>query len=173
MTRTISLDIVSPRYRIMELISLSRSTPTPHAAATTAGPPGTDLDACLEALGVIVAALAALAARRRSDEDLARLDEAVQALSSAPDSASFAEAASRFEHTLAAAAGNAPLAAGLALLQRSITESDDLAHARGHAAEELVATYTRLAAAIAHRDPDRAHQPPASRPAAPREGDRP
>lgn len=173
MTQTISLDIVSPEYRMMELTSLPRSTPTTRDPAPAALRPADDLDELLEALQVIVAALGSLAARRRSDEDLARLDEALQTMSAAPGPTSFAEGARRFERTLAAAAGNAPLAAGLAVLQRSIPEPNEVAHASERTAEELVATYTRLAAAIAHRDPDRAHQPPASRPAAPREGDRP
>jgi DNA-binding FadR family transcriptional regulator len=146
----------------------------------------------------MVSALAGLAASRRSDEDIDRLDEALRTMSDAADSVELADGARRLVCAIADAAGNAPLAGGLTLLQRSAGEALSLAHGVGRTTEttDLVNRYARLADAIEQGDAERAsraaaevvdclraaarvaprstvNQPPASRQAAHRRGDRP
>lgn len=154
--------------------------------------PGSELEEALEAHDVILSALAGLAARRRSGEDLDRIDDALRAMSDATDATTSTSATRGLERAIADAAGNGPLASGLALLQRSAGEA--LGHGTGTA--DLLDQYAQLADAIEQRDPERAsrsvseiarclrtaappaprapvNQPPASPRAAPRRGDRP
>ena len=154
---------------------------------------GERAEEALEAHDVILAALAGLAARRRSGEDLDRIDDALRAMSDATDASTSTSATRGLERAIADAAGNGPLASGLALLQRSAGEA-----ARGTARRRRICSieYAQLADAIEQRDPERAsrsvseiarclrtaappaprapvNQPPASPRAAPRRGDRP
>jgi GntR family transcriptional regulator, galactonate operon transcriptional repressor len=90
---------------------------------------GTSLLHSLEEVrGIIEPAAVRLAALRRTDDDLARLDEALDAMSRADDSASAVEADISFHHALLTATHNELLERMETVLESALAARDQLVH---------------------------------------------
>jgi len=164
---TLSIHVVYDRpdgCRIMELgqiDQLSREHPSTLWTSEPDGHSRADLWEAIEAREVVERSLVRLAADRRTDDDLARLERALAQMRAAVDREAFAAGDLAFHVALSEAAHNSLLAGRLAALHHRVQEMialfTDATFRKGTVAA-LVDAHERLADAVGERDGDRAPQ---------------
>lgn len=140
---------------------LSRAHPSPLWATEPEGRTGIDLWEAIEAREVVERSLVRLAADRRTDADLARIERALTQMRDAPDREAFTAGDLAFHVALSEAAHNSLLAGRLAALHHRVREMIALfteATFRDGTVTSLVAAHEGLADAVGRRDADRAPQ---------------
>jgi len=109
-----------------------------------------------EVRGIIEPAAVRLAALRRTDGDLARLEEALAAMSRATDSRSAVEADLSFHRELLNATGNELLERMERVLEAALAARDQLVHGRQDASDDPVPSHRAVLDGVRAADPDAA-----------------
>ena len=109
-----------------------------------------------EVRSIIEPAAVRLAASRRTDEDLARLDEALGAMSGADDSISAVEADLSFHRALLSATHNELLERMETVLESALAARDQLVHGTEDASDDPVPSHRAVLDGVRARDADAA-----------------
>ena len=109
-----------------------------------------------EVRGIIEPAGVRLAALRRTDDDLARLDEALAAMSGAKDSSSAVEADLSFHRALLSATHNELLERMETVLESALAARDQLVHGTEDASDDPVPSHRAVLDGVRARDADAA-----------------
>jgi GntR family transcriptional regulator, galactonate operon transcriptional repressor len=109
-----------------------------------------------EVRGIIEPAAVRLAALRRTDYDLARLDEALQAMSSADDSRSAVESDLSFHRALLSATHNELLERMETVLETALAARDQLVHGRQGESDDPVPSHRAVLDGVRAGEPDAA-----------------
>jgi GntR family galactonate operon transcriptional repressor len=109
-----------------------------------------------EVRGIIEPASVRLAALRRTDDDLARLDEALEAMSRAGDSRSAVEADLSFHRALLNATGNELLEHMERVLESALAARDQLVHGTQGPSDDPVPSHRAVLDGVRAQDPDAA-----------------
>jgi GntR family transcriptional regulator, galactonate operon transcriptional repressor len=118
---------------------------------------GTSLLRSLEEVrGIIEPAAVRLAALRRTDNDLARLDEALAAMSRADDSESAVEADISFHHALLTATHNELLERMETVLESALAARDQLVHGTSGTSDDPVPSHRAVLDGVRAEDADAA-----------------
>jgi GntR family galactonate operon transcriptional repressor len=111
-----------------------------------------------EVRGIIEPAAVRLAASRRTDDDLARLDEALEAMSGAHDSVSEIESDLAFHRALLAATHNELLERMQSVLESALAARDQLVHGAGGTSDDPVPSHRAVLDAVRRQDAGAAEQ---------------
>jgi DNA-binding FadR family transcriptional regulator len=118
---------------------------------------GTSLLRSLEEVrGIIEPAAVRLAALRRTDDDLARLDDALGAMSRADDSHGAVEADIAFHHALLSATHNELLERMETVLESALAARDQLVHGANDASDDPVPSHRAVLDCVRAGDADAA-----------------
>jgi GntR family galactonate operon transcriptional repressor len=109
-----------------------------------------------EVRGIIEPAAVRLAAARRTEEDLARLDAALAAMSSADDPRSAVDADLAFHRALLDATHNELLERMQTVLESALAARDQLVHGTEHASDDPVPSHRAVLDGVRTQDPDTA-----------------
>ncbi|HWG27536.1 FadR/GntR family transcriptional regulator [Actinospica sp.] len=109
-----------------------------------------------EVRGIIEPAAVRLAATRRTDDDLARLDAALEAMSSADDSRSAVDADLAFHRALLDATHNELLERMQTVLESALAARDQLVHGTDDASDDPVPSHQAVLDGVRAQDPDTA-----------------
>jgi GntR family galactonate operon transcriptional repressor len=116
---------------------------------------GTSLLRSLEEVrSIIEPAAVRLAALRRTDDDLARLDEALAAMSRADDSQSAVEADISFHHALLTATHNELLERMETVLESALAARDQLVHGTNDTSDDPVPSHRAVLDGVRAQDAD-------------------
>ena len=107
-----------------------------------------------EVRGIIEPAAVRLAALRRTDEDLARLDAALDAMSGAKDSSGAVEADLSFHRALLSATHNELLERMETVLESALAARDQLVHGTEDASDDPVPSHRAVLDAVRAQDAD-------------------
>ena len=107
-----------------------------------------------EVRGIIEPAAVRLAALRRTDEDLARLDAALEAMSGAKDSSGAVEADLSFHRALLSATHNELLERMETVLESALAARDQLVHGTEDASDDPVPSHRAVLDAVRAQDAD-------------------
>ena len=107
-----------------------------------------------EVRGIIEPAAVRLAALRHTDEDLARLDAALDAMSGAKDSSGAVEADLSFHRALLTATHNELLERMETVLESALAARDQLVHGTDDASDDPVPSHRAVLDAVRARDAD-------------------